>query len=134
MLMGKVESGIDFNQLNTWLLKCWKIFVHSKVLTILVLNLLIQVDEFVRWKLLWRIFKRKSGSWIKAGKIIWLVVQIIKFDFHYMSFCLNCLQVFYGVKADAGVEEHPAITEIKVREVIKHLLQISREVPIVKVR
>ncbi len=44
------------------------------------------------------------------------------------------LQVFYGVKADAGVEEHPSITETKIREVIKHLLQISREVPIVKVR
>jgi len=44
------------------------------------------------------------------------------------------LKVFYGVKADAGVEEHPSITEAKIRDVIKHLLQISRDVSISKVR
>jgi hypothetical protein len=42
--------------------------------------------------------------------------------------------VFYGVKSDVGVEEHPSVTESKIRDVIRHNLQISREVPIIKVR
>ena len=42
--------------------------------------------------------------------------------------------MFYGVKADAGVEEHPSVTESKIRDVIKSNLQISRDVPIIKVR
>ena len=33
--------------------------------------------------------------------------------------------VFYGVKSDAGgAEEQPAVTEAKIREIIKHKLQV----------
>lgn len=37
--------------------------------------------------------------------------------------------VFYGVKSDAGTEEHPSVTEAKIREIIKKNLQVlfSRE-------
>ncbi len=38
------------------------------------------------------------------------------------------------MKADAGVEEHPSVTEAKIRDVIRQNLQMSREVPIIKVR
>jgi hypothetical protein len=136
---------------------------------------LIQPSEFVKWKLLWKTFKKNYGSWIKAGKITWLESEIFRssqkqpfdhenleiLDRKILQMSLNfaiCVviaailqtyhlfleslfrnetffsKVFYGVKSDAGVEEHPSITEAKVREVIKHLLQISRDVPILKVR
>jgi len=42
--------------------------------------------------------------------------------------------VFYGIKQDAGSEEHPSITEAKVREVILRKLRISRDVPVMRVK
>jgi len=42
--------------------------------------------------------------------------------------------VFYGIKQDAGAEEHPSITEAKVREVILRKLRISRDVPVMRVK
>jgi len=42
--------------------------------------------------------------------------------------------VFYGIKMDAGAEEHPSITEAKVREVILRKLRISRDVPVMRVK
>ena len=38
------------------------------------------------------------------------------------------------MKADAGIDEHPSVTESKIRDVIKQNLQMSRDVPIIKVR
>ncbi len=41
-------------------------------------------------------------------------------------FLLSHPQVFYGLKQDSGQEEHPSVTESKIREVIHKKMQISR--------
>ena len=41
--------------------------------------------------------------------------------------------VFYGIRSDS-VDEHPSVTEAKIKEVISRQLRISREVPMTRVR
>ena len=39
--------------------------------------------------------------------------------------------VFYGIRADS-LDEHPSITESKIKDVIARQLRISREVPMTR--
>ena len=41
--------------------------------------------------------------------------------------------VFYGVRED-GADEHPAVTESKVRDVIRRTMRIHREIAILRVK
>ena len=41
--------------------------------------------------------------------------------------------VFYGIRSDS-VDEHPSVTESKIKDVIARQLRISREVPMTRVR
>lgn len=54
-----------------------------------------------------------------------------RFLFKHLIFQLS---VFYGLKMDHGTEEHPSITENKVREIIHKKLQLTRDIPILRVK